>query len=248
MGNLGGVLLNFNTYLNTPNTPDKIWSIAGSPLLAHWQILGERWGRYLSSPPRCALGDGFFATEAADGAVLPRRTGATGVLRCTASAPTRLSFTLDDRRPPEAPPSALQLRLNGRDLGPTPGGQLRSYRVLLPAGSAYLTIAVQPWNPLAVGFSERADNLGPQVALFRGVTADDTPLALVDTAIAPLPELPRPRWAWYYDPPNQHLADHWAWYIQRTELAGPAGLLIGAFVVALSSGLIATGYLRLRRS
>ena len=235
-------MLNFNTYLNTPNTPDKIWSVAGSPLLAHWQILGERWGRYLSPPPHCALGDGFFASEAADGAAIPRRTGAVGVLRCTASTPTRLSFTLDDRRPPEAPSSELQLRLHGRDLGPTPSGQLRSYRMLLPAGSANLTLAVQPWNPLAVGFSDRDDNLGPQVALFRGVTADDMPLDLIDTAIAPLPERLRPRWAWYYDPPNQHLVDHWAWYIQRTELAGPAGLLLGALVVAVSSGLIAVGW------
>lgn len=241
-GNLGGVLLNFNTYLNTPNTPDKIWSVAGSPLLAHWQILGERWGRYLSPPPHCALGDGFFATEAVDGAALPRRTGALGVVRCAAAAPMRLSFALDDRRPPEAPPSELQLTMNGRDLGPTPGGQLRIYRVLLPAGSARLTIAVQSWNPRTVGFSERDDNLGPQVALFRGVTADGAALALIDTAIAPLPERPRPRWAWYYDPPNQHLVDHWAWYIQRTELVGPVGFLLGALIVGLSSGLIAAGW------
>lgn len=236
IGNLGGVLLNFNTYLNTPGTPDKIWSVAGSPLVAHWGILGERWARYAAAPPRCALGDGFFASESPDQAALPRRTGTEGVVRCVARSPARLSFTLDDRRPPEAPPSDLRLTLNGRDLGPMPGGQLRSYRLLTPPGPARLTIVATPWNPLAVGFSERNDNLGPQLAELRGVTADAARLAIVDTTIAPLPEQPRPRWAWYYDPPNQHLVDHWAWYLPRTELAGPAAWFLGALVLLLGWG------------
>jgi hypothetical protein len=242
IGNLGGVLLNFNTYLNTPNTPDKIWSVAGSPLLAHWQLLGERWQRYVDSPPRCALGDGWFASESAEGLPLPRRSGASGLLRCTSASPLRLAFMLDDRRPPNAPASALRLQLDGRDLGALPSGQLRTYHLLLPSGTSRLHLIATPWNPLQVGFSERDDQLGPQLADLRGRTVEVTPFTLSDTAIAPLPERPRPRWAWYYDPPNQHLVDHWLWYLPRTELAGhPAAWLLGGVILLLSTRCMVQG-------
>jgi hypothetical protein len=69
----------------------------------------------------------------------------------------------------------------------------------------------------------------------------------VDTAVAPLPARPRPRWAWYYDPPNQHMADHWAWHLPRSELAGPPAWALAALVVALGAGSAGAGLRLLRR-
>jgi hypothetical protein len=234
------VLLNFNTYVNDTPEAERVYSLAGSPLLGHWRVLAERWGRYLAPPPACALGDGWYASESPEGASLPRRSGAAGELRCRASADWRLSFALDDRRPPEAPPSYLRIVLDGRSLGPTPAGQLRVYRLMLPA-SARIEIQAATWNPLSVGFSTRNDELGPQIADLRGTTPNGRAIAVADTAIAALPDRPRARWAWYYDPPNQHLADLWLWYLPRSELAGPRAWLLGGLLVLFGGGCLAGG-------
>jgi 4-amino-4-deoxy-L-arabinose transferase-like glycosyltransferase len=212
VANLSAVLLNVNTYLNTPTAGDKIYDLAASPLLAQWQLIGDRWGRYTSPAPVCRLGDGFYASEDATGAPLPRRSGALGQIHCQLSAPTVVSFALDDRRPPEAAPSELQVLVDGRG-APMPSGQLRSYRLYLSPGAHSIAVAARTWNPRAIGFSERDDELGPQL---RDWLADgDAVPTLIDTAIAPVPTRPRPRWAWFYDPPNQHLFDHWLWYMPR---------------------------------
>ncbi|MEI7644905.1 MAG: hypothetical protein WCJ55_11550 [Chloroflexales bacterium] len=240
VGNLGGVLLSANTYLNSPGGADKVYHVAGSPLLAHWRILLDRWGRYLTAPPACALGDGWYPSESPSGAVLPRRSGAVGELRCRAGAESRVGFTLDDRRPPAAPPSGLHIVLNGRDLGPIPSGQLRAYHLMLP-DSAHLEIRAAPWNPQAVGFSPRDDALGPQIDALRGVTSDGQALTLADTSVAPLPARPKPRWAWYYDPPNQHLADLWLWYLPRSELTGRRAWLLGGLLILIGAGALVAG-------
>jgi hypothetical protein len=247
LGNLGGVLLNFSTYGVTPISADRVNSLTGSALVGHWRILGTRWAAYATPPPACRLGDGFFAGEAEDGVALPRRTGARAELYCNAPA-ARLRFSLDDRRPPEAPPSALRLSLNGRTLAEPPSGQLRRYQVLLPPDAAQLAIEAVPWNPLAVSFSPRDDELGPQLAALHGIPPDGAALVVADTAIAPLPLRPTPRWAWYYDPPNQHLADHWAWYLPRVELRGPRAWALAALIVLGGSAAMFSGARQLRRA
>ncbi|MBO9342535.1 MAG: hypothetical protein J7454_11050, partial [Roseiflexus sp.] len=35
----------------------------------------------------------------------------------------------------------------------------------------------------------------------------------------------------YYDPPNQHLVDHWLWYLPRSELTVNQVLAMGSLVV-----------------
>ncbi|MCX7792264.1 MAG: hypothetical protein N2378_16645, partial [Chloroflexaceae bacterium] len=239
--NLGGVLFNFSTYVVLAPLHERVHTLSGSALVAHWRLLGERWSRYGAAPPVCWLGDGLYATEDPAGAPLPRRTGPIGALRCALPRGARLRLTLDDRRPPSAPPSALRLLLNGRSLGSVPEGQQRVYILLLAPGPARLKIEARPWNPLAVGFSERDDPLGPQVVSLNGVGKDGAPVVVADTAVAPVPVRPRPRWAWYYDPPNQHLVDHWAWYLPRSELAGGRAWLAGGLVTGLGAGLAVAG-------
>jgi hypothetical protein len=230
-----------------PEPADKLYSLAGSPLVGHWRTLAERWGRFLAPQPVCRLGDGLYATEDPAGSPLPRRAGARAELLCAAGQPLRVAFTLDDRRPPEAPPSELRLLLDGRELA-TPAGQLRSYQLLLRPGAVSIAILARTWNPATVGFSDRDDELGPQLGALHAVTVGGAAAPLVDTAVAPISERPRPRWAWYYDPPNQHLADHWAWHLPRSELAGPGAWALGAIVLALGAGSLGAGLRLLRTS
>jgi hypothetical protein len=247
-GNLGGVLVNFNTYLNMPVAADRIYAVDDSPLPAHWRIFADRLGRYTFPGPHCALGDGFFPPEGSGEEALPRRSGARGELHCTLTNTALLALEVDDRRPPAAPSSDLTLTLDGSSLGAQPTGQARSYQMLLPLGRTTLSVVAQTWNPRQIGFSDRDDELGVLINDIQLISPDGHPLPLVDRAIAPLPERPRSRWAWYYDSPNQHLVDHWAWYLPRSEL--PAGAMYTLALMLLgSAGLcLAVGLALLRRS
>lgn len=240
-GNLGGVLLNFNTYLNMPLPVDRINSIADTPLLAHWRIFADRLDRYTFTKPHCALSAGFFASESPSGELLPRRTGATGTISCKLDAPSVVLLTLDDRRPQGAPGSALSLALNGQAPQPQPVGQVRNYRLLLPSGHSDIHFMAQTWNPLRSGFSDRNDNLGVVLTSVLLRQLDGSTLPLVDRAIAPLPQQPRPRWAWYYDPPNQHLIDHWAWYLPRSELPADAQTRLALVLSSLALACVLLG-------
>ncbi|NJN16334.1 MAG: hypothetical protein HC822_08695 [Oscillochloris sp.] len=244
VGNLGAILLNFNTYIVMPGEIDRLYGVSGSPLVGHWRVLLDRWSNYRVAPPYCAVGDGWYPSEDPAGTILPRRSGAAAAISC--AEVQRLRFSLDDRRPPEAPGSELRLALNGRDLGPLPAGQLRRYAILLPE-RAMLTVAATTWNPLAVGFSLRADDLGPQLGALRAVTSSGVAAQLHDRAIAPLPTEPRARWAWYYDPPNQHLADLWFWYLPRSEIAGTRAWIVAGMIVVGGLGLMAAGLRALRK-
>lgn len=242
VANLGGALVNFNTYLNMPRP-----SVPETPPVAHWRIFADRVGRYAPGEPHCALGAGLFAPEGPTEAPLPRRSGAQANIVCTFATPALITLALDDRRPPQAPASDLDLHLNGRSLGALPAGQTRRYQLLLPAGRADLELRALPWNPRRVGFSDRDDELGVLVQSLQAQARHGAALPLIDRAIAPLPERPRPRWAWYYDPPNQHLVDHWAWYLPRSELPGWAAGLTALLLAGVAGGCLTAGVLLVRR-
>ncbi|WP_044231882.1 hypothetical protein [Chloroflexus sp. Y-396-1] len=231
IGNLGGVLLNFDTYVVSTPFHNSTYTIAESPLVGHWRLLFDRWARYRVPPPFCQLGDGIYAGESTDGAIFPRRTGPKGEFACLVNSAARITLILDDQRPVGAPDSQLRLRLNGYDQGRLPSGQRRLYHLRLPSGWSRLEVVVQPWNPLAIGFSDRDEPLGPIIVALYGQTDDDTRLAIVDTAVAPLPARPNPRWAWYYEPANQHLIDHWLWYLPRSELTTEQALRMGGLII-----------------
>jgi hypothetical protein len=241
IGNLGGVLLNFDTYAVSTPFHTGVYTFSGSPLVGHWRLLIERWAHYSVPPPFCRLGDGLYASEATDNRALPRRTGSSGEVFCTVRRETRITLVLDDRRPDGAPSSQLRLRLNERDQGLLPSGQQRTYHWLVPPGHVHLEIIAQTWNPFETGFSDRNDPLGPAIVALRGRSDDGAVLAIVDTAVAPLPTRPRPRWAWYYDPPNQHLVDHWLWYLPRSELTVNQVLAMGSMVVLTGTTSLVAG-------
>lgn len=240
-GNLGGVLLNFDTYVVYVPPAEQRCPLEASPLIGHWCLLAERWQRYATAPPVCKLGAGMYPSEAPDSATLPRRTGQRGVVNCVTEDGGRLTLVIDDWRPPAAPASALRLRLNSNDLGALPEGQRRVYHLFIEPGQAQLEIVARTWNPMAIGFSDRDEPLGPLITRLRGVTSSGMELAVVDTAIAPLPANPLYRWAWNYDPPNQHLVDHWAWYLPRSELAGLPAQRLATFILSAGASLLAVG-------
>ncbi|MCX7859148.1 MAG: hypothetical protein N2385_03590 [Chloroflexus sp.] len=245
-GNLGGVLLNFDTYIVSVPAEERDYRIESSPLLGHYRLLLERWQRYSTAPPVCKLGAGIYSSEAEDGALLPRRTGMRGVVNCITEVGGRLTLIIDDYRPAEAPPSALRLRLNGTDLGALPEGQRRAYHIFIEPGHVQLEIVARAWNPMSVGFSDRNELLGPLIKELRGVTSQGDELAIVDTAIAPLPTNPPIyRWAWNYEPHNQHLVDHWAWYLPRSELAGLHAQRLARFIIIAGTGLMVGGLMLL---
>lgn len=247
IGNLGGVVIHPATYLNTPGVVARIDRLADSALVAHWRILADRVQRYMASTPNCALADGLFPSEGSTGAPLPRRSGSRATITCSVNTPARLRFDLDDRRPPNAPSSNLTLTLGAQQLGQPPAHQLRHYEILLQQ-TATLIITTTPWNPQQVGFSPRNDALGPLISLLSLTAFNGERAPIVDRAIAPLPQLLRPRWAWYYDPANQHLADHWAWYLPQSELPLGTRWLLGGFVLVVGGGLLGQGFRSWRQS
>lgn len=241
VGSLGGVLVNFDIYLNMPVTEERrVYEPLGTPLIAHWQILADRVGRYTFPAPHCALGAGFFRPEQLD-RLFPRRTGVTGEIRCRLDNPTLLTLTLNDGRPAELPDSALTFYLEDNYIGQRPAPQARTYILLLPAGNPTLRLTSHTWNPSRTGFSNRDDELGIVITAAQIWSVAGEPVPLIDLAIAPLPEPPGARFAWYYERFNQHLVDHWAWYLTRSELAGRGAGAVAVIICVVAVGLAGAG-------
>lgn len=200
------VNFNIDSNLPLPRTP---------PILAHAHIAWHRW--YMAAIPAntCVLGAGWFPSEAQDG-YLEQRSGAHATITCRTQALTHLIITLDDRRPANAPDSAMAISIHGAAVMPLPTQQIRTVHVLAPQTVTTLQITNQPWNPVRIGSSDRNDDLGPAVI---DIQAHPALSAVYNAAIAPMPEQPKRRWAWHYDPTNQHVLDWWGWYLPFTTLA-----------------------------
>jgi hypothetical protein len=102
---------------------------------------------------------------------------------------------------------------------------------------ANLIITNNTWNPKLLGYSDRDDELGPVLI---DLTGTPNPITIRNATIMPIPTPPKERWAWYYNPTNQHVVDWWGWYIQFTTLATWTwyivatwgGLIIGCLLLA----------------
>ncbi len=238
IGALGGVLVNFDTYLNM-SIPEqrRIHEPGYSPLLVHWHLLADRVERYAHPRPYCALGRGFFAPEQ-EGHLLPRRTGASAYIDCDLEQSTLLDLTLNDGRPPDVPASDFRFQMSGRAVDSALAGQTRVYRLLLPPGSQTLGFTATTWNPQAAGFSDRDANLGVVLTAIHLRTAYGDAVPLIDRAIAPFPTSTGARFAWYYERHNQHLIDHWAWYLVQSALPPAITRRVTATMGVLTASLL----------
>ncbi len=238
IGALGGVLVNFDTYLNM-SIPEqrRIYEPRYSPLLVHWQILADRVERYAHPRPYCALGRGFFAPEQAD-RLLPRRTGASAHIDCDLEQSAFLSLTLNDGRPPAVPASDFRFHLAEETVDGTLARQARVYWLLLPPGQGTLGLTATTWNPQAVGFSDRNADLGVVLTAIHLRTAYGHVVPVIDRAIAPFPTSAGARFAWYYERHNQHLIDHWAWYLAQSTLPPAIARAVTVTIGVLAASLL----------
>ncbi|HEU5011175.1 MAG TPA: hypothetical protein VFT66_01435 [Roseiflexaceae bacterium] len=228
---LAGVLVNFSVYVNSdvPAT-QRIYDVARSPLVAHWQILADRLlTRYGSE--RCVLGDGFFPSEAQH-ALLPRYTGAHATLTCHADRPVLLNLGVNDYRPPATTPSNLSLQVGDMHVE-LPAGRSSQVHMLLRPGGA-LTLINTTWNPARAGSSGRDASVGVLLYRVEATGVDGERLPLVDAAVEPPPASPRLRWGWYFVPYNHHLVDLWPWYLARSAVAPWQQWLVTAGMVGTS--------------
>jgi hypothetical protein len=232
--NLLGILVNFNTYYNdTALREGSLLFGSPSPIAAHWNLLNERLASANYPDDHCALQEGFYPTEGGEGTLLPRRSGAQAQLSCRTSSPSKLELLLDDRRPPDAPVGELSLAWNGREVAGMQPGQQRLLTFFLPEGKTSFSLQSTTWNPAEIGFSERDDQLGVALMALNASHFDKSNLTLLDTSIEPLPSHAVKRWAWYYQPSNQHLFDMWWWYLPRSEIGLGGAWGYGLFVVLI---------------
>jgi hypothetical protein len=233
--NLLGILVNFNTYYNDSALRERSLLFGqSSPIAAHWNLLNERFAAANYPNDHCSLEDGFYATEGGEGTLLPRRSGDYASLSCQTSSPSKLELLLDDRRPPDAPVGELSFAWDGHEIAGMQPGQQRLLTIFLPEGQNSFRLQSSTWNPAAIGFSERDDELGVALMSLNASHFDKTSLSLIDSTIEPLPSHAVKRWAWYYQPSNHHLLDIWWWYLPRTEIGVLGAWMYGLFVALVS--------------
>lgn len=232
---LAGVIVNPAIYLNM-GIPRRLiyFDAAHSPLLAHWRITAERWqARYGAG--QCVLGDGFYFSEARD-TVLPRMTGASGVIVCRSDRPALLAIRINDNRPAGAPPGNPTLDIAGRREA-LRGDQGNVVRVTVPPGHA-LILRAQPFAQTIPG-TERQRMVGLRVDEVSAADDRGVRLPLADAAIEPPPASPRYRWGWYFVPTVRHTTDLWIGYLLRSDVGPRRATAVAALIVgaALAAGV-----------
>ena len=227
--NLLGCIVNFNIDSNLPGPQP-------TPIITHLLLAGQRLTTAITPNQTCTIRDGWYASESASGKLV-QRSGARGTIECRLPRLSVVHFTLDDRRPDNAPKSYQGLVINTAPAMTIPNGKIRHIDWLMQYDHANLIITNNTWNPKLLGYSDRDDELGPVLI---DLTGTPNPITIANATIMPIPTPPKERWAWYYNPTNQHVVDWWGWYIQFTTLATWTwyivatwgGLIIGCLLLA----------------
>ncbi len=206
--NILGCAVNFNIDSNLPIPRQP-------PIVAHAHIAWQRWSAALIPAQHCLLQHGWYPSEAAD-SYLYQRSGAAADITCRLQPMTRLTLWIDDRRPSNAPSSNFTITINTQQPLPIPMGNIRTVHLLTTAALTHIRFQSTPWNPVALAYSDRNDDLGPTIL---AITSKPRPTTALNGAIAPIPSQAKARWAWHYDPTNRHLVDWWGWYATMTSLA-----------------------------
>jgi hypothetical protein len=262
MLNLPGVLVNFDTYVNSGVDEERRnWEPSASPLVGHLDLMGQRLRprdgllTMLKPPGTLILSHGFSYSEGdrRRGELLPRWTRGNGGVRIvppSSSGPLSLTVRLADHRPPELGPAEVGLFVDGRpveaEAQPVPDSPISTdYSVQLPAEPALVEIRSLTWNPSQAGVSSRNEDVGVRVeSITLGKTGNRVGYTMVE-------DLPPPGYyatpRWYYDPEARHPADLWFVYLARAGFGNRAALLLAAPIVLVGVALIIASVLPGRR-
>lgn len=258
------LLLNFNTYIAQNPSQSRYWRWSESPLVMHPTIWAGRlaaWRESLSPPPGQAFLVGGFSYSEGDrakGELLPRWSNAAAEVRFTAAAagPVEGTVRVADHRPWPLPRAQFGLLLDGQQLaaervdltGQGIEWELR-FRIEETRPAMLLTIASDTWNPtVATSDNPRNEDLGLFVSAIELRTAGE-PLALREWQQVPnIPRNARSQRLWFYDLPNQHLSDVWAWYLLQSGLPTSNQWLLLGLIGGTSLALGLAGALLLVRA
>jgi hypothetical protein len=258
--NLGGVLVNFDTYINAGENDDsRNWFPTSSPIAGHFNLLGQRLkvreGLLTLLKPSGTL---FFKSSFSysEGSkerqeLLPRWTTGNGAIEFhpdLSKGPAMVTLRLSDHRPPEMPRAAVTLLENDKpttvQTAPVADSPVSTdYTFPISISPAHVEIRSDTWNPTASG-GERNEDIGIRLDSI-SVIEGGTPRRydMVETLPAPA-YYPQPRW--YYDFDTKHPADLWFVYMVEAGMGRKTMLAIAAPIVLLSLLCIFLGVRGLR--
>lgn len=246
--NVLGLTINWDAYIQMqPNADARYFQPAASPLLAQWDLLRERVGRWwdevIASPEGAIFVRGFLSGSGED--MMPRFLAPRALLLVKSSSgePLHMSLLALDYRSDREPKRRLAFFENGDPLQsqllPTSDSGYLNYRVQIPAANAnWAPIDIVTLGSAAVGKSPQGDELGVHLQSLDVGTGDSNrtlPL-LNDLAIPPLPTAdPKAMWAWFYEPANAQFDFFW-WYLYFTGLSD--GQVAAVIAVIGAAGLL----------
>jgi hypothetical protein len=247
--NLLGVLVNFDTYVNSGvDEQRRIWEPGSSPLGGHFDLAGKnlRLGDGLLTllkPSRTIIlkrGFSYSEGDRARGELLPRWTTGNGGLELRpdlSSGPVTVTLRLIDHRPPEMPRADVTLLLNDLPAAvatvPVEGSPISTdYSFSVAASPAVVEVRSPTWNPAQSGTNNRNEDLGLKLESISVIEGG------VQRGYLLLEDLPPPVYyatpRWYYDLDARHPADLWFVYMARTGMGNRAMLALGAPIVLLA--------------
>lgn len=246
--NLGGVLVNFDTYINAgENDDNRNWFPTSSPIAGHLNLLGQRLkvrdGLLTLLKPSDTLffkrGFSYSEGNKARQELLPRWTTGNGAIEFhpdLSKGPAMVTLRLSDHRPPEMPRVAVTLLANDQpataQTAPVADSPVSTdYIFPISTSPARVEIRSDTWNPTASG-GGRNEDIGVRLDSI-SVIEGGIPhrYDMVESLPVP-PYYPQPRW--YYDFDTKHPADLWFVYMAEAGMGRKTMLAIAAPVVLVS--------------
>ena len=247
--NLAGVLVNFDTYVNSGEDDDtRNWYPAASPILGHFDLLGQRLKpregllSLLKPPGTLFLRSGFSYSEGdkEQHEPLPRWTTGNGAIEFhpdLSKGAVMATLRLADNRPPEMPRAAVTILANDKSVetqtAPVKDAPVSTdYTFPLTASPTRIEIRSNTWNPATSGAGARNEDLGVRLESI-SVTEGGTPRNYEIVETLPVPAYyPQPRW--YYNTDTQHPADLWFVYMAEAGMGRKTMLAVAAPIVFVS--------------
>jgi hypothetical protein len=244
---IGGLAINFATYINNSAQEERYHNPAYSPIVGHLAFAARQLHELYTihvAPASIALLRGFSYSEGDRdrGEQTPRWTlpeAAVGV-RPPAGQPVVVELGLSACRSHPLEPGSITLRAGAAAFPVGSPCPPRVYRLLLPSRGATLTITTGGWDPRAVGIA-RAAPLG--VLLTRLEARAGGRSLAVHGALVPVSPVPsgyRPLIEWTSDYRYGHW-DFWWWYLAHSGMPTMPGLVFGLAWLTLALGLIVWG-------